>query len=64
MSTPNAGLGSDGFVARHGLRDADGEARAREVIAQAKAAGLEVIRLSFADQHGVLHGKTIPVEQL
>lgn len=64
MSTPNAGLGSDGFVARHGLRDADGEARAREVVAQAKAEGLEVIRLSFADQHGVLHGKTIPVEQL
>jgi glutamine synthetase len=47
------------FVERHGLwSGAQKEALAgiREVVA---AEGLETIRLSFADQHGVLRGKTL-----
>jgi glutamine synthetase len=64
LSRDNAGLGSAGFVGKHGLRNADAAALAEEVVQQAESDGLEVIRLSFADQHGVLHGKTIPVGQL
>lgn len=64
MSKGNSGLGSAGFVERHGLRNSETAALAEDVIRQAKVEGLEVVRLSFADQHGVLHGKTIPVDQL
>ncbi|MCZ6764109.1 MAG: glutamine synthetase family protein [Alphaproteobacteria bacterium] len=58
-----AGTGRAGFVARHGLRDAEAEARAAEIIAR-DADGLEVVRLSFVDQHGVLRGKTVMIAQL
>lgn len=37
---------------------------AASVIAEATKRGLETIRLSFADQHGVLRGKTLPVSGL
>ncbi len=51
--------GKAGFVARHGLwSDVQSDAGA-EVRRRAEADGLEMIRLSFADQHGVLRGKSI-----
>lgn len=37
---------------------------AAEVVDKAKAEGLETIRLAFADQHGVLRGKTIVADGL
>ncbi|MEC9344674.1 MAG: glutamine synthetase family protein [Pseudomonadota bacterium] len=37
---------------------------AASVIAEATKRGLETVRLSFADQHGVLRGKTLPVSGL
>jgi glutamine synthetase len=47
------------FVERHGLWT-DEQARAAELVAQAiKNQKLELGRFSFADQHGVLRGKTI-----
>ncbi len=47
------------FVERHGLWS-DEQARAANAVAQAiKKHNLELIRFSFADQHGVLRGKTI-----
>jgi glutamine synthetase len=47
------------FVARHGLWT-DQQARAAKQVAQAiKAKKLELIRFAFADQHGVLRGKTL-----
>jgi glutamine synthetase len=47
------------FVERHGLWT-DEQARAAELVAQAiKNQKLELVRFSFADQHGVLRGKTI-----
>jgi glutamine synthetase len=47
------------FVERHNLWTAAQSAAAAEVEAHAERAGLEVIRLSFPDQHGILRGKTI-----
>jgi glutamine synthetase len=47
------------FVERHGLRSAeqkDAAVRLRRIVEEQK---LEVIRLSFPDQHGVLRGKTL-----
>ena len=47
------------FVERHGLWTAE-QARQAKAVAQAiKQNKLELVRFSFADQHGVLRGKTI-----
>jgi glutamine synthetase len=47
------------FVERHGLWTGE-QARAAKAVAQAiKAHKLELVRFSFADQHGVLRGKTV-----
>src|SRR5580692_12004938 len=50
------------FVERHGLWSA-GQARAvNSVVQQIKKQKLELVRFAFADQHGVLRGKTIVAE--
>jgi glutamine synthetase len=47
------------FVEQHGLWTRD-QARAAKAVAQAiKRFKLELVRFSFADQHGVLRGKTV-----
>ncbi|MBO6835955.1 MAG: glutamine synthetase [Alphaproteobacteria bacterium] len=38
--------------------------RVEQVLARAAEAGIETVRLSFADQHGLLRGKTLPVDGL
>jgi glutamine synthetase len=50
------------FVERHGLFSDEQRRAAAEVLRQ--AAELGVVRLAFADQHGVLHGKTIVAGEL
>src|SRR5690348_4829896 len=47
------------FVSRHGLWSAVQERAAVEVERAIKQQNLEVVRFSFADQHGVLRGKTL-----
>jgi glutamine synthetase len=47
------------FVHRHGCWTAEQERMAEEVARRIKADGLELVRFSFADQHGVLRGKTL-----
>jgi glutamine synthetase len=50
------------FVDRHGLWT-DEQARAANAVAHAiKKHNLELVRFSFADQHGVLRGKTVVAE--
>ena len=50
---------SASFVERHGLWT-DDQARAADAVAQAiKKRKLELVRFSFADQHGELRGKTV-----
>ena len=47
------------FVERHGLWTGE-QARAAKAAVQAiKKHKLELVRFSFADQHGVLRGKTV-----
>ena len=50
---------SAAFVDHHGLWSADQARLAREVERAIKANKLELVRFSFADQHGVLRGKTL-----
>ncbi|MGA8819187.1 MAG: glutamine synthetase, partial [Xanthobacteraceae bacterium] len=50
------------FVERHGLWT-DEQTRAANAVAQAiKKHRLELVRFAFADQHGVLRGKTVMAE--
>src|SRR5512147_206870 len=49
----------DSFVSRHGCWTAEQERMAEEVARRIEADGLELVRFSFADQHGVLRGKTL-----
>ncbi len=46
------------FVTRHGLWSADEQRLAVDLVARVKADGLTTVRLMWADQHGVLRGKT------
>jgi glutamine synthetase len=57
-------LGAEGFVARHGLwGDAEyaAVAQLRRVVDEQ---GIELVRLSFCDQHGILRGKTLTRDAL
>ena len=47
------------FVSRHGLWSAEQERAAADAERALKKHKLEVVRFSFADQHGVLRGKTL-----
>jgi glutamine synthetase len=59
MSSSQERTAANSFVERHGLwNEAQFEAAARaEALIEEK--GLEVVRFSFADQHGILRGKTM-----
>jgi len=52
-------MGRSGFVERHNLWSDEDAAAAERVIKQIEASDLEVVRLSYADQHGILRGKTV-----
>lgn len=43
---------------------ADRDRKIDDMVALARAAGIETVRLSFADQHGLLRGKTVMVDGL
>ena len=46
------------FILRHQLFDADAQRLARELVARIKTDGLTTVRFMWADQHGILRGKT------
>lgn len=47
------------FVERHGLWTAEQGAAAKKLVKEFESRGIEVVRFSFPDQHGVLRGKTL-----
>ena len=62
--TDNASHGKGKFSARFGMLTAERKEHNAEILNRVDAEGLEVIRLSFADQHGILRGKTIMANDL
>jgi glutamine synthetase len=50
-----------GFIAKHGLWSADQHREARELKARVKKDGLKLIRVAWADPHGVARAKTLTV---
>lgn len=64
MTLRNAGEGRASFVEQHGLWTEAQHEAASQVLNLVKEKNLEMVRLSFADQHGVLRGKSIFIEAL
>lgn len=56
-------LGREGLAVRAGVDTADRRAACDGVLEQIERYGLETVRLSFADQHGILRGKTLMAAQ-
>ncbi|MGE0518946.1 MAG: glutamine synthetase family protein [Candidatus Binatia bacterium] len=52
-------VGKLGFVEKHGLWSDEQREAARRVVAQIGELGLQTVRISFGDQHGILRGKTL-----
>jgi glutamine synthetase len=48
-----------GFIEQHGLWRDDQRARVADVLRTVADANVEVVRVGFADQHGIVRGKTI-----
>ena len=63
MSSRGSKWSALSFVARHGLWTNEQRKAAAAVDKAITAHKLEVVRFSFADQHGVLRGKTIMADQ-
>jgi len=57
-------LPADGFVSRHGLWGDAEYAAAAQLRRVVDEQGIELVRLSFCDQHGVLRGKTLTRDAL
>lgn len=64
MSTQGGSMGRAGFAERFDIWDAGQQKAALEVEKQVKDLGLETVRISFADQHGILRGKTIVASEI
>jgi glutamine synthetase len=57
-------VGRSGFIAAHDLWNDDQKTQAKEVVARVKADKLDFVRLAFADQHGILRGKTLAAVEI
>lgn len=60
----NASMGKDNFAERFGLWSDNQKAAAKDVEKQIKDFDLEVVRISFPDQHGILRGKTLVADEI
>ena len=56
--------GRTDFVERHGLRDETGREAAADMLRRIEADGIEVVRFSFPDQHGILRGKAVMADEV
>jgi len=52
------------FVDRHGLWNTAQRSAAKRMLKEVEGCGIKAIRFSFADQHGILRGKTVAVAAL
>ena len=59
MSTSQERSAAGSFVERHGLWSEEQFEAARKAERLIEEQGLEVVRLSFPDQHGILRGKQV-----
>jgi glutamine synthetase len=57
-------MGQNNFAERFGLWSPEQKAAAKEVEKKIKGLDLEVVRISFPDQHGILRGKTLVADEI
>jgi glutamine synthetase len=57
-------IGRSGFIAAFGLWSEAEQSAATDILARINQDKLEFVRLSFADQHGVLRGKTLVASEI
>lgn len=55
--------GTESFVERHGLWTKEQHLEAKDLLSEFKTRNIEVVRFSFPDQHGILRGKTLTVDE-
>ncbi|GEL20288.1 glutamine synthetase family protein [Pseudonocardia asaccharolytica] len=53
-----------GFIERHALYSDDQRVAAKDVLERVEREQLDVVRVVFADQHGLLRGKTVAASEL
>lgn len=58
----NQGVGTPGFVARHGLHTDEQRAAAQAVAAEIREKGLRTVRVVIADQHGISRTKFLSAD--
>ncbi|MGE4012033.1 MAG: glutamine synthetase, partial [Alphaproteobacteria bacterium] len=63
MSLRDGSIGRTSFVERFGLWNAEQKEQAAQALARIQEKDIEVVRLCFVDQHGLLRGKTIVAEE-
>ena len=61
-SHDDGSVGRAGFVARHELWDDQHREAHRRSLQVMEERGIDLVRVSFPDQHGILRGKTLTVE--
>ncbi len=64
MKTNNGSMGRASFVERYDLWNEEQAEEAARIEKLSEEYDLEAVRLSFADQHGILRGKTIVAREL
>ncbi len=57
-------MGRDNFIDRFKLWNREQKTAAEDVIKQINDLNLEVVRISFPDQHGILRGKTLVADEI
>jgi glutamine synthetase len=60
----NSSIGKNNFINRFGLWNNEQKSIAKEIIKKIKSLNLEVVRISFPDQHGILRGKTLLADEV
>ena len=53
-----------GFSTRHGIHDEAKRKQIADIIKQVETDGIRTVRLGFADQHGVVRGKSFAADQI
>ena len=53
---------SEKYIARHGLWTEKQQAVAKQVLDRIDTEGIQMVRLSWPDQYGLLRGKSLSVE--
>ncbi|MGE0747867.1 MAG: glutamine synthetase family protein [Rhodospirillales bacterium] len=59
MAQRDGSIGRTDFIDRYGLWTDAQHAAAKQVAAEVASRGIEVVRLAFVDQHGLMRGKTV-----